>query len=453
MPTVTASDIATQLGVPSDRVRTWLREKQRSGDDRLAGHEPGSPWRFSRDLADGLMREYLFDAGVELEYVDGPHGWWNWRMQRAGRPARDSTGEGIIVRPSWVEYALYSDAPIGGEVDAGPFTLKLVMNARAAMIGRSTLQLVLRAHDHLPEPDDSRRDHEAESTGSYHGGDMSHEFAGLLSLALGRRLRSGGVVRQGFANHDPLGDPWEALHEPPALIPPRREPMLPGIAAGASLAEAAPLLTSYPDLEGPDAVVLVRAAQQYADALWIADADPRLAWIKLVGAIETAAGHWKAQSFSTPVQQLKRHRPRLYKALRGAPADVVERVAEDIAHTFNVERKFQQFIKAFDPGPPPKRPIPGGQVDWSKLEDVLTVIYEYRSGELHAGLPFPAPLLEPPLMVPDDEPPERFPLVAQSGWGGSWPAERLPMYLHVFAHLVRGSLCSWWASLGSAPKE
>lgn len=447
MRTVTPSEMATQLGVSATTVRRWLRKSALAGDERLAGREEGGRWRFSADLADALMRDYLADSGVEIEYVNGPHGWWNWRMERAGRPARDSTGEGIVLRPSWIEYALYSDADFTGELDGGPFTFKLVMSGLPATLGRAARRIVLRAFDHLPEPDPSLQDYRVEYTGSYYGGDVADELAALVALALGRRLRSGGSVRQGFAGRDPLGEPWETLHRPPILIPPRRDSMLPGIAEPALLADAEPLLGIYPELEGEDAVVLVRAAQQYADALWLADADPRLAWIKLVGAVETAAGYWKASSFTTPVQQLRRHRRRVYQALKDAPREVLERVAADLAHTFNVERKYQQFLEAFDPGPPPARPDPAAQVDWAELDEALTIVYEYRSGELHAGLPFPAPLLEPPLPAGDDVPPERFPALASSGSGGSWPAERLPMYLHVFAHIVRGALCNWWESL------
>jgi hypothetical protein len=446
MQTVSPRDMAEQLQVPPSRIRAWLRRKQQDNDPRLAKHATGQRWRLPLDLADRLMREYLADTVGEVPYVRGPHGWLNWRAHLAGRPQRDSTGEGVILRPSWTEYALYSDAHITGAALAGPFTLLLAMGGPKSEVGRSSLQLVLRAHDHLPEPDFPAFDPGVEDVADYYGGDIGDEFAALLSLILGCRLRSGGVLRQAFAGRDPLGQPWEALHDPPTLISPRQETMLPGIAGGVSLAEAEELLSTYPHLQGEDAVVLVRAAQQYADGLWLADADPQLAWITLVSAVETAASRWKSATFPTPVEQLRSHRPKVYRALRDGPRDVLEQVADDLAHTFNAEHKFKQFLEIFDPGPPGVRPV-GAQVDWENLKDALITVYHWRSRALHGGLPFPAPLCEPPPVVSGEAHMERFGLIAAAGSGGSWPADKLPMYLHVFAHLVRGALTNWWTSM------
>jgi hypothetical protein len=163
--------------------------------------------------------------------------------------------------------------------------------------------------------------------------------------------------------------------------------------------------------------------------------------------VETAAQHWKAGSFESPVAQLKRHRRNVYKALQDCPADVLDAVAADVAPTFYAAQKFHQFLQAFDPGPPTERPPSALQVDWSRVDGPLGQIYEYRSNELHKGLPFPAPLVEPPIPASATAPPELFPALGASRSGGSWPAERLPMYLHVFEHIVGGALRKWWASL------
>jgi len=310
------------------------------------------------------------------------------------------------------------------------------------------MQLVLHVHDHLPSADRPTWDYEVENVASYYGGNTSDEFAALLSLALSVRLRSGGLIRSCIAGDDPAGRPMELHHHPPTLVAPQRDPMLPYIAREISLGDAM-LLSTYPRIEGSDAVALVRAAQAYADGLWLADADPRLAWIKLMSAVETAANHWKAASFDSPVEQLRRHRKRVYRALRDGDPAVLETVANDLAPTFHAERKFGQFLEEFDPGPPTVRPTMA-QVDWTDLEDPLTVLYEYRSGELHAGLPFPGPLCAPPAYA-GDIPLERVGGLAVAFSGARWPAHRLPMYLHVFAHLVGGALREWWASLVRPP--
>jgi len=42
------------------------------------------------------------------------------------------------------------------------------------------------------------------------------------------------------------------------------------------------------DKKRADAVALVRSARAYEDGLWVADGDPQLAWLRLIGAVELA---------------------------------------------------------------------------------------------------------------------------------------------------------------------
>lgn len=88
-------------------------------------------------------------------------------------------------------------------------------------------------------------------------------------------------------------------------------------------------------------------------------------------------------------------------------------------------------------------------MDFDDLGPALTTIYAWRSRDLHDGIPFPPPLCEPPI-VGSDGIYERFPALAVQTDGGTWPADELPMYLHVFAHVTGGALRIWWASLGAA---
>jgi hypothetical protein len=224
--------------------------------------------------------------------------------------------------------------------------------------------------------------------------------------------------------------------------------MIATVADPSSLKAAEELLTIYPTLEAGDAVALVRSARQYCDGLWLADSDPRLAWIKFVGALEAASNRRDDTRHPDPVAQLKQHRRDIYRILEPGPAEILEAVAEKVSGLFWQEVKVWSFIKAFDPGPPVRRPDPVWQVDWDSLEEAARVIYDHRSRDLHEGIAWPWPLCEPPEMPPNGEiPSECFPAIAVSGKGGQWTRDRLPMYLHVFEHLVGGALRNWWLSL------
>ena len=443
--TVTPSDIAAELGIAPATFRAWLRDKRAAGDRRLFDHAHGAPWTFDAGMAYDLRRQYQAEKQGGLDdVIRGPHAWLNWRAQTDGRPRRTSSRTSTsAVLPAWQEHPLYSDADIGGRLELGPYEFIITMPQHRITVGHAAMQVVVRVDDHLPEPDYGDLWDDGDDS-LYHGGDLADELAALLSLSLGRRMRSGGVTRQAFSA-DSTGQPIEIMHNPPVLIPPRHAPILPGITATAVLENARPYLETYPRLATDDAVALVRAASQYADALWIADADPRLAWLRLVGAIEAAANRWDTAKDETPVQQLKRHRRRVYNALKNCPEGVVEKVAHDLAKTFRPTKKFKDFVIAHDPGPPDVRPE-NARFQWENLDEALDILYRHRSRELHAGVAFPGPLCEPP---PGHATPpfEVFPALGASNRGGRWLAEGLPMYLHLFAHITGGALRRWWLSM------
>ena len=380
------------------------------------------------------------------EDLRGPHLWLNWQGMIAGQLARSSSRDEFIAvhHPVWEERALYSDADISGELDFGPYKLLMTLSG-GGRVGRPAQQLVLRHDDHLLEaPPDSGTD-ELDLRG-WTGGDLGDQAAALLSLAISKRVRCGGVVRQGFAPGDPLGRPMAPRHRPPTLVEPAGRPMLPGIADAAQVQGTAELWAIYSRLDPLNAAALTRAAGQYADALWWADADPRIAWIKLVGALEAAANRADISSANDdPVTLLKRHRGALYGKLKRIDPAAARVAAENLAGTMRAEAKLLEFTLAHAPAPPQTRPG-GALVDFNDLGPSLAGIYEWRSRDLHDGIPFPPPLCEPPIAT-DDGICERFPALAVQGDGGTWPAEKLPMYLHVFAHIVGGALRAWWQTL------
>lgn len=380
--------------------------------------------------------------------VRGPAGWLNWQAERQGQPARaTSKTSGALLIPLWEEYALYSDATLGGQLSIGPYRLILTLADMPNTVGRPAMQVVLRANEHLGNPDVEEIDWSEEDVAGYYGGNLADEFAALLSLALGRRLRSGGVIRKAF-DHDPLGTPWEGVHRPPMLAEPVHAPMLPKIADDATLEDAKALLTAYSILDGRRAVALVRSAQQYADALWWADADPRIAWIKLVSAMETAANEWSGSRYPDLAVQLERLHNSLYTKLESAAPHAIPIVAKHLKGTIGATAKFLDFTLAFLPNPPDIRPRDSA-IDWSELEPVLRVIYDHRSRDLHDGIPFPAPLCEPPNSDAAGVPCEMFSANAAAGGGGVWPAGRMPIHLHVFAHIAGGALRGWWQQMAS----
>lgn len=383
--------------------------------------------------------------------VRGPHAWLNWYAERAGHPRRTvAHPDAIVVQPTWQEFALYTDAPIDGPwMERGPYELVTLDPLAEPRLGSPRKALLLRAWDHLSDEPSEGLPGMQTDVQHYFGGDIGDEFAALLGLAVGRRVRSGGVVRQGLPGiNQPLGLPTEIFHRPPALEAPHQAPMIGWLAERARLPDAEPLISTYPTLPAADAVALVRAARQYVDGLWVADADPRLGWIKLIGALEVAANRFDDSREESDLEQLERHRSKLHRALRRAPHDVAELVASELARLYNVERKLRSFVKRFPPEPPAIRPAPAFRVDWEKdLDKALQVIYDHRSRDLHDGVPFPWLLCEPPYVDDEGVPSERFWALGASGKGGEWTAEDLPIFLHVFAHLTGETLRKWWAGL------
>ncbi|WP_155892072.1 hypothetical protein [Conexibacter woesei] len=450
---VTPDEMALDLGVDGKRLRRWLRRQQHQGDRRLAWHGHRMAWRIEPGLAWDLKREFAVEVlGASFEDVWGPHAWLNWHAQGAGRPKRTSRRtSSSLVLPNWLEFGLYSDAAVRGQLEVGPY--KFINTIASEQLGGNgaALRVVLRADDHLAGPDHTSPIDEGDDS-AYGAGGLDDELAALLSLALTCRFRSGGITREGWEGGDPAGDPVEHHHRRPYLALARGGSLLPGGPATARLEDAEGLLHQYSAIQPGDAIAAARAARQFADALWFADLDPRVAWIKLVGAIESAAVRWHAAQERDDVALLRRNRKRVYNAIRDCDDDVVCRVAKDLAGTLKATDKFKDFILEFDPGPPEDRPDGTGRLDWSELEGALDRIYEHRSRDLHAGIAFPSPLCEP---VPrgGGPPPERFPAIAAEAFGGSWMAEDLPMYFHTFVHIVGGALRRWISTLRSTPTE
>ncbi len=313
-------------------------------------------------------------ADLGPDEARGPHLWLNWQALRVGQPARSTSyDETIVLHPLWEEHALYSDADVSGELELGPYRVMTIHSRPTARVGAAAQKLLLRHVDHLLAAPPGVDDTDDLDVSGWTGGTLGDQMAALLSLALARRVRCGGVVRQGFSFDDPLGRPTHVLHRSPLMAEPAYEPMIPGIADRANLHDAVDLLKRYSLMCGADAAALTRAAGQFADALWWADADPRIAWLKLVGALEAAANRANMRA-NEPVAQLKRLRGPLYGRLKKICPDAVPVVAQALAGTMAPEAKLLDFTLEHAPGPPDVRPQ-GGRVDFGNLEPALIVLW------------------------------------------------------------------------------
>jgi hypothetical protein len=346
-----------------------------------------------------------------------------------------------------LEYPLFTDTHVVGEIadGIGPYQVLNCIPDQRPDPHRPAL--VLRVTSHASW---SYGEMEATDTTRYHGGTDSDEFAALLSLCLGIRLKSGGATRWFPVGGDPRGRPWSFRqygHPDPIVVRSAWGPVLPGTQRERNLAEAQRLCT-LPDLSPTQSIALIRAARLYQDAVWIAESEPALAWLLLVSAVEAAAGEWRRQE-NPPREIVQVWRPDLDLLLeqQGGP-EFAERVAAILADSVRATSKFVKFCITFVPPPPTERPPAHRQIAWTdtKLRKPLSKIYDYRSKALHEGTPFPAPMCMPPMKY-EEAYAECVPGTAAAGFGGVWRVKDLPMYLHVFEYIARNALISWWDSL------
>jgi hypothetical protein len=144
-----------------------------------------------------------------------------------------------------------------------------------------------------------------------------------------------------------------------------------------TLDAAAAFLDIYPRLSPRQALGLVRAARSYQDALWIADSDPRLAWLRLVTATETVA---QLCPKGRAEQTLSATHPEIAQRLSSTEDPELTRlVTEKLVQQSRVMARFLEFLKAYGPGPPRRRPAPRYRIRWNKLQDQLRAIYRHRS--------------------------------------------------------------------------
>lgn len=360
----------------------------------------------------------------------GSYGYENWKAKLAG-----ASPNGMF------EVFLYSDARITGQlsnIEDCPYSF-LNMSAShgiryfAPVIGLR-VQNYLDSYDHPPmdKTDVSR----------YHGTDFRDEMAALASLVMGIRLRAGGITRN-FYTDDPLGIPEADKEVPVPLLGPTNNLFRVRHATSTHNLNNSllPIFPTYPLLKPDHAVVLVRAARLYRDALWIVESEPQIAWLFFVAALEAVAVSVHTATVDSS-EVLRRSNKELSELLleRGGE-ELLKEVANRLHRMLRATGRFIDFVLQYLPDPLEQRPHENLQVSWESdsMKDALRKIYDHRSRALHDGTPFP------PLMSEIEPHRAEKPMcLAASKDGGTWTQEDMPMLIHVFEHITRGALLNWW---------
>ena len=350
-----------------------------------------------------------------------------------------------------VEAPLYTDAHIIGEsASLGPYKF---INTIAMGPFRDSVRpaIMMRIAIHaegagvtLPTKNDS--DH-------YHGGDYLDELAALLSLFLGIRVQAGAVEREFETNGDPLGRPVRYHSKPTPFLPSTSgTSQLPKATGQRNLEDLAPI----DDLIARDARntnALVKAARQYQQALWSADADPALAWLLLVSALETAAVARDEKS-DTAVARLEAWNPEIHHLIERHAPDILPEIAEKLTRLTGSTRKFVGFMTDFAPPPPPDRPPKAFCISYEKkdLKKAAQQIYGHRSNALHGGVAIPYPMCRAPQYftfkdVPESGWEEKPTGLASGAYGAVWTQDKTPMLLHTFEYIVRHAILNWWSTV------
>lgn len=394
------------------------------------------------------MANEMTEIDNQKGHVIGTPAYANWRAFLENKPSRGA-----------YEYLMYTDAWFLGELEVvlEPYHFFNLLPTEIRK-GRVRAAVALRVSFHtdsqMPSPD------EKTEQALYHGGGMADELAALASLKCGVRLRIAGLTREFDIEGDPKGRlrAYGNLPEPPLLIGDKRNVgglsslgfILDSVTGEHSMMPIREIKT-FATLSPQQAMNLVRAARLYQDALWTVEAEPNLAWLMLVSAIETAANSFYTTEES-PLERLRASRPEFVKYLENTEVEgLATKVADEFADSIGATNKFVDFLTTFCSQPPELRPKrEWGQVEWteSNLKKVFRRIYGHRSRALHDGIPFPAPMCEPPSLHRVLDAAEEKPIGLSTGIGvNTWQAKDTPMLFHTFEYITRNALNAWWDAM------
>ncbi|MDO9455238.1 hypothetical protein [Nocardioides sp.] len=370
----------------------------------------------------------------------GTDAWRNWQ----------SFDEGLPELEYFID-ELHSDcAFVGGPTALGPYELSLVHHSEPAGSPRRVrLVLLLKGGIHanlIPDLVVDNKLAPADSS-AYYGGTISDELAALIALRHGVRLRVAGTrTLSGFHDDQETASPPINFEVRTLTTPTSAHSalQLPEVASRRGNLDDLGLIAQLNALSEASEIALIRAARAYAAGIWVAEEDANWAWLQLVTAVEVAATHAITTS-APPVDLLREFWPDMWAAVEPASPEVQESVAALLAEQMRATARFVNFIAQFAPDPPATRPE-FSLFDWTTLRKASSIIYGHRSTALHAGKPFPVPMLEAPRR--EGEAFQEKPYgTGASGLGGIWHAKEAPMLLSTFEYIVRGALLNWWATL------
>jgi hypothetical protein len=366
----------------------------------------------------------------------GTDAWRNWRAFNDGQQELENYDDELQSDVSFT----------GGPIDFGPFRLSTIFR-RPGAVGPAIV-VTGGVHTNLMPEIIVKGKLAKTNVAAYHGGTMTDEIAALASLELGVRVRVAGTLRlSGIHDNDEPRPPM--YFEVPRLMQPGRpnRELLPRVLTRPANLGALSRLASFPTLDEADQVELVRAARSYASALWWANEDPNLAWLQLVTAVEAAATRRQVAS-GDPANVVEDAWPEMWAALESTDEIPRGTIASLLVPMIKATRRFLDFVTDYAPPPPDTRPD-FDRLDWSKLRKQVGTVYGHRSAALHAGTPFPMPMLEEPR--PDGSGVQEAPGGHNAGGlGGIWMADQTPMLLSTFEYIARGALLRWWDELAAS---
>lgn len=352
------------------------------------------------------------------------------------------------------EYPVYTDVHVLTNrsnadhiVTFGPYELIPTFASVGRAIGRLWPNLVLRVREYGWFKDVSSTS--AVSTGANTGGEIADEIVALVALVTGAPCRSFGHNREWTRTGDPLGRPIERWHTYAHWPSPEAIgwPMLPRCAP-MDLLRAEQQLRTFVNTKSGTTSALVRAAMSYSRGIQIAEYDSELAWLELVGAVETAADYECKEL--DPVDALNSfHSGRLSKKCSDAGGmGHVNEVAELLKGLTGATKKFSDFLCKYLPNPPSVRSDDRLE-PWTEsgLKKKFAKVYDYRSKRLHAGQPFPETMRRNTVgggMTGDGFIIAREVPIKMSTPTENYAQDELPMTLNIFEHIVQGALLNWW---------
>lgn len=366
----------------------------------------------------------------------GPASWENMQAFDSAKPRHER-----------MYVSLYGVESMAGRVEVGPFEVASTSDLLGAT---DDVRPAVRMDIHRLPPD-LVVDGELAKTDAkaYHGGDMSDEFAALLSLSLRARCRTGGRWWSHGIGPDVDAKPFFVDRlEPTSPVVFHGWDVLPGLSGARDVSAVEEHLQRYSALPENHALALVKAARQYQLGVWVANEDPNLAWLRLVSGIEVASQTLKMPK-ATHVERVQDLLPAFAAKLAELDPEVAEGIAKTVSSIVGSTRRFLAFFERFCPPPPLERPAVHDQVDWAALPETLRLIYGYRSTALHQGRPFPAPMCEPPRAFDSGIAIERPLGLSSAAYNASWVKDEYPMLLATFEYLVHGALLNWWEHLSS----